>query len=204
MNFAAAHLPDALVACIGAGPLGIGLIGLAEKLCPVVPSYLLFVVTGVVLAAGNGNPVLALLAAAVGSTAGSLCWYGAGRKLGETRSNALVSRFGPWIHLSPTRYQFAVNAFHRNLLTISTIGQTIPAMRVFLAVPAGAIGVSISRFLIGTFIGSVIWTAPLIIMGYFIGTSRADPASDALLLIVVLIALEVLAVTIWRRWRRRR
>lgn len=201
MIWTAAEISDALVSCVDAGPIGIAVLGIAEKLCPVMPSYVVFVVVGMIVAAGQSNLTFAMLAIAAGSTVGSLCWYGAGLTLGEQRSHAFVVRFGLYMRLTPTRYQHVIDSFHRNLLLIATVGQTIPAVRVYMAIPAGALGVSLRRFLLGTFIGSLAWSAPLVGLGYFVGDSSSDPASAGLILVAALIGLEILAFLIWRRVR---
>jgi membrane protein DedA with SNARE-associated domain len=198
MIWTAAEISDALVNCVDAGPMGIAVLGIAEKLCPVMPSYVVFVVIGMIVAAGQSDLTFAILAIAVGSTVGSLRWYGAGLTLGEKRSHAFVARFGGYMRLTATRYQNAIDSFHRDLLVIAAVGQTIPAVRVYLAIPAGALGVSLRRFMLGTFVGSLAWSAPLVGLGYLVGGSSSDPASAGLILVAILIGLEFLAVLIWR------
>jgi alkaline phosphatase len=201
MIWTAAELSDALVNCVDAGPMGIAALGIAEKLCPVMPSYVVFVVIGMIVAAGQSDLTYAMLAIAAGSTAGSLIWYGAGLTLGEKRSHVFVARFGRYMRLTAPRYQHVIDSFHRNLLVIAAVGQTVPAVRVYLAIPAGALGVALRPFLLGTFIGSLAWSAPLIGLGYLVGDSSSDPASAGLILVALLIGLELLAVLIWRMVR---
>ncbi|CAN5524793.1 DedA family protein [soil metagenome] len=204
MIWSAADLSNAVVDCVDAGPIGITALAIAEKLCPLIPSYVVFIVIGIVLAAHQSDLSLAMLAAATGSTAGSLCWYGAGRSLGETRSQTFAVRFGPTVGVNPARYHRIVAAFRRNLLVITAIGQTIPAIRVYIALPAGALGVCLRRFVLGTFVGSLAWSAPLVALGYFVGDGNADPAFAGCLVVAALIGLEFAAVGIWRFVRARR
>lgn len=198
----AADISDLLVNCVGAGPIGIAGLGIAEKVFPFVPSYVVFVLIGMAVVISHGDLTFAIAAIAFGSTAGSLCWYGLGLTLGRTRSQAFVERFGRVIGLTPARYLRVVDAYQRNLLLITAVGQTIPAVRVYIAIPAGVLNVSIRRFTIGTFIGSLMWSTPLLVLGYVVGESSSDPASAALLLIAALIALECLLLLGWRVVRR--
>jgi membrane protein DedA with SNARE-associated domain len=163
-----------------------------------IPSYVVFVVIGIILSASQSDIGLATLAVATGSTAGSLCWYGAGRTLGEARSQAFAARYGPYVGLTPTRYHRVVAAFHRNLLVITAIGQTIPVIRVYMALPAGALGVSLRRFMLGTFVGSLAWSAPLLALGYFVGDSSSDPTVAGCVLVTTLVGLEFVAIAVWR------
>jgi membrane protein DedA with SNARE-associated domain len=202
MSAMATELSDLLIDCVHVGPIGIIGLGIAEKLFPFVPSYVAFVVIGIVVAAKQSDLASAILALAIGSTAGSLCWYGAGLILGEQRSATFVRRFGPYIGLTPARYQRAANAFQRNLVLILAVGQTLPVIRVYMAIPAGVLGVSIPQFLLGTFIGSLAWSGPLLGLGFWIGDTSSDPASAALIVVAILIALEALIVWGWRRFNR--
>jgi membrane protein DedA with SNARE-associated domain len=199
----ATELADLLIDCVQVGPIGIIGLGIAEKLFPFVPSYVAFVVIGIVVAAKQSNLVSAILALAIGSTAGSLCWYAAGLILGERRSATFVRRFGPYIGLTPARYQRAASAFQRNLFVILAVGQTLPVIRVYIAIPAGVLGVPLARFLLGTFIGSLAWSGPLLALGFWIGDTSSDPAFAALIVVATLIGLEALIVWGCRRFNRR-
>ncbi len=80
-----------------AGPAGIVGIAIAEKIFPLVPSYVVFVLLGMTVALGQGDLTMTVAAAAIGSTIGSLCWYGLGFALGAERSESFVTRFGRYI-----------------------------------------------------------------------------------------------------------
>ncbi|KAA0071352.1 DedA family protein [Tardiphaga sp. P9-11] len=203
MSAIATELADLLINCVHIGPVGIIGLGIAEKLFPFVPSYVAFVVIGIVVAAKQSDLTSAILALAIGSTAGSLCWYGIGLILGERRSATFVRRFGPYIGLTPARYQRAANAFQRNLVLILAVGQTLPVIRVYIAIPAGVLGVPLARFLLGTFIGSLVWGTPLLALGFWIGDTNSDPAFAALIAVATLIGLEALIVWGCRRFNRR-
>ncbi len=72
-----------------AGPIGIVGIAIAEKIFPVIPSYLVFVLLGMSVALGQGDIATTVAAAAIGSTIGSLCWYGLGFALGAKTQRIL-------------------------------------------------------------------------------------------------------------------
>jgi alkaline phosphatase len=203
MSALATELADLLINWVQIGPIGIIGLGIAEKLFPFVPSYVAFVAIGIVVAAKQSDLASAVLALAIGSTAGSLCWYGVGLILGERRSVTFVRRFGPYIGLTPARYQRAADAFQRNLVLILAVGQTLPVIRVYMALPAGVLGVPLARFLLGTFIGSLVWAGPLLALGFWIGDHNSDPAFAGVIVVAALIGLEALIVWVWRRFNRR-
>jgi alkaline phosphatase len=75
-------IPDFITVLAGSGPLGIGAVALAEKFFPMVPSYVVFVLLGIMAASGESKLVVTVAATATGSTIGALAWYGLGLALG--------------------------------------------------------------------------------------------------------------------------
>lgn len=185
-----------------AGPIGIVGIAIAEKIFPVIPSYLVFVLLGMTVALGQGDLTLTVAAAAIGSTIGSLCWYGLGFALGAERSESFVARFGRYIFLKPALYHRMADAYRRNHFWVTVVGQTIPAVRVYLSIPAGVINLAIMHFTAAIFIGSLLWSGLLLIAGYVLQGRGSDVAtSSAFLSMMALVALEFLVVFIWRVFR---
>jgi membrane protein DedA with SNARE-associated domain len=96
------------------GPLSIGAVALAEKLFPVVPSHAVLIALGMTTVADRGDLVATIVATSIGSTIGSFCWYGLGWTLGPWRSEALMTRFGRYLCLSPPLYRRMTSAYRRN------------------------------------------------------------------------------------------
>jgi alkaline phosphatase len=184
------------------GPLGIAGIALAEKLLPVVPSYLLFVLLGTA-ASGQGDLAVTVAAAAAGSTLGALGWYCVGLTLGPARVEALVQRFGRYIFLKPALYSRMTGAYRRNHFWVTVAGQAIPAVRVYLSIPAGVLHLAVLSFLMATLIGSLVWTGPLLTLGYFLRAQNVDAASAGMLVVAGLAGIEVVVLAGWRLARGR-
>jgi alkaline phosphatase len=189
---------------IEAGPIGIAGIALAEKILPVVPSYVLFVLLGMVAASGQGNLAVTVAAIVAGSTIGALGWYCLGLALGPQRAEALIERFGRFVFLKPALYHRMTGAYRRNHFWVTVVGQTIPAVRIYLSVPAGVLQLAIANFLTATLIGSLLWSAPLVTLGYILRESGADAASVGLLVVTVLVGLELVMLLGWRLIRNPR
>lgn len=188
-----------------AGPIGVVGIAIAEKIFPVIPSYLVFVLLGMSVALGQGDIATTVAAAAIGSTIGSLFWYGLGFALGARRSESFVTRFGRYVFLKPGFYRRMADAYRRNHFWVTVIGQTIPAVRVYLSIPAGVINLTIAHFTAAILIGSLAWSGPLLIAGYVLQGQGSDvAASSAFLLMTALVVLECLVVFIWRMVRSAR
>jgi membrane protein DedA with SNARE-associated domain len=65
------------------------------------------------------------------------------------------------------------------------------------------LGLAPVRFVAATLLGSLIWNAPLLTLGYVLRESGADAASVGLWLVAGLAALEIVALCAWRFRRGR-
>jgi membrane protein DedA with SNARE-associated domain len=200
---AASELPAFVTIVLGFGPFGIGAVALVEKMFPVVPSYVVLILLGITAVPGQGDLVLAVIATTVGSTIGALWWYGLGLVLGSKRIEAVVERFGRFVFLKPSLYQKMAGAYRRNHFWVTVAGQTIPVVRVYLSIPAGVLGLAVVNFVVATLLGSLIWNAPLLTLGYVLRGSGVDAGVVGLWLVAGLVAFEVMALWAWRFGRRR-
>lgn len=186
--------------------LSFGLVGVAglavlEKFIPVVPSYVLLMFLG--MTAGSASGLAALVAAtAFGSMIGSLAWYGLGRALGSRRVEALVTRYGRFILLPPSLYQRLAATYRRNQFWATVVGHTIPTVRVYLGLPAGVFGLDPRGFALASLIGSLIWNAPFLGLGFLVQGSGRDPISLGLVVAAALIGAEFAILWLVRRVRR--
>jgi len=194
-------MPDFVTMLAEAGPIGIAAVALAEKFCPMMPSYVVFVLLGMMAASGESQLLVTVAATATGSTIGALAWYGLGLALGATRIEALIERFGRIITLNPALYHRMAGAYRRNHFWVTVVGQTIPVVRVYLSIPAGALNLAILNFLGATLIGSIIWSGPLIALGYVLRETGADTATSGLLVVTALVGFECLVLLVWRLTR---
>jgi membrane protein DedA with SNARE-associated domain len=180
------------------GAVGAGCLAMGEKLIPIVPSYALLVFIGMTIIPDPHILVLTIMATAAGSTAGSLCWYAAGRAIGPVRIAAVVCRFGRYVFLSPSLYRRMADAYRRNDSCVTALGQVIPTVRIFLPLPAGAIGLNAWNFLLATMLGSLAWNTPLLTLGYLLRNTGHDPIYVGLLALCGLIATELVVLVALR------
>jgi membrane protein DedA with SNARE-associated domain len=196
------ELPAIITLLAQSGPIGIGGVALAEKFFPVVPSYVVFVLLGMTAASGQSDLAVTVAATATGSTLGAFGWYGLGLALGPQRIEALIERFGRFVFLKPALYQRMAAAYRRNHFWVTMVGQTIPAVRIYLAIPAGVLHLATLNFLGATLIGSIVWSGPLLTIGYVLHEQSADAAFSGLLVVTALVGLEFLGLLAWRLTRR--
>ncbi|OKO74627.1 DedA family protein [Bradyrhizobium sp. AS23.2] len=172
------------------GLLGIACLAVAEKFIPLFPSYVLLMLLGLTVSDG-GMLAMTIMATSVGSVVGAIGWYGLGRALGSQRIERLVTTYGKYVLLRPSFYQQLTNAYRGNHFWVTLIGQTLPTVRIYLALPAGVLRLEPRAFVAATAIGTVIWNMPFLSLGYALRGSGQDPVSIGFWVVAILIAVEV-------------
>lgn len=176
----------------GFGYVGVFMLMLLENIFPPIPSELIMPLAGFVAARGELNFAGVIVAGTAGSVIGALPWYYAGAKLGQARMKKLAARWGHWLTLSPEDVDKASGWFERHGKGAVFFGRLIPAVRTLISVPAGIAGMTMSRFLMYSTLGSLIWTALLATAGFLLESQYekvaeyVDPVSKAVIVAMVL------------------
>lgn len=174
------------------GYVGVFLLMLLENIFPPIPSELIMPLAGFVAARGDLNFIAVILVGTAGSVVGALPWYYAGAKLGQDRMKRLAGRWGHWLTLSPEDVDKASEWFDRHGKGAVFFGRLIPAVRTLISVPAGIAGMSMTKFLIYSTLGSLIWTALLALAGYLLESQYEkvseymNPISTGVVVLMVL------------------
>jgi membrane protein DedA with SNARE-associated domain len=180
------------------GAVGVGLLILLENVIPPIPSEVILPLAGF-RARSGAFPVLAVwLAATAGSVLGALVLYALGAWLGYDRLHRLAGH--RWfIFVSQTDLKRGDAVFHRNGDKVVLLGRCVPFLRSVVSIPAGIERMPVLRFVALTAIGSGVWNALFIALGWVLGENWAQvqgwlgPVSYVVLGILVL-GLVVLAV----------
>ncbi len=194
-------MTEAVQTLLGFGAVGLVAVTLAEKLIPIIPSHALLIMLGMTVVDDQRSLLIALVAATVGSTLGSLCWYTAGRMLGAKRCESLVSRFGKYAFLTLSRYRRMTHAYRQRPFRVTLLGQLLPTVRLYLPLPAGVISQPLFNFILALALGSLVWNFLFLTIGYALGDRYTDPARVGLAMLLALIAVE--ASLAWVLWVRR-
>jgi len=184
---------DKIVEIVSAfGYIGVFLLMLLENIFPPIPSELIMPLAGFVAARGDLNFITVILVGTAGSVVGALPWYYAGAKLGQARMKRFAERWGHWLTLSPEDVDKASEWFDRHGKGAVFFGRLIPAVRTLISVPAGIAGMSMTKFLIYSTLGSLIWTALLALGGYLLESQYEkvseymNPISTGVVVLMVL------------------
>jgi len=132
-----------------------------------IPSELILIPAGVLIAKGEFLFFPVLLASILGSVLGAIINYSLALFLGRTAVDALISRYGKFFFIGEKSMDKSEKLF-KNYGNISTfIGRLIPGARHLISLPAGFFRMDMKAFLFFTAIGSGIWTCILLGIGYF-------------------------------------
>lgn len=184
------------------GVAGIGLLVAAENVFPPIPSEVILPLGGYLAGQGRLSFWAVLVAATVGSVLGALALYALGAVLGRERLHHLVDRL-PLVEVADL--DRAEGWFHRHGTSAVLIGRLIPVVRSLISVPAGVERMSVVRFLLLTTLGSGVWNALFVTLGFQVGerwTSIGDYSSVINTVVLVVLA-GLLAVFVVRRLRSR-
>lgn len=183
------------------GLLGVGCLAVAEKFIPLFPSYVLLMLLGLTVADGT-TLAMTIMATSIGSLLGAICWYGIGRAFGSQRIEGLVTRYGKYVSLRLALYRRLTDAYRGNHFWVTVIGQTLPVVRIYLALPAGVLRLEPRTFVAATAIGIVIWNTPFLTLGYALRGSSHDPVAVGVWVATVMIAAEAAIILGLRLYKR--
>jgi len=185
------------------GYLGIAFLMLAENVFPPLPSELIMPFAACQAARGELHWAGVVLAGTLGSLAGAMPWYLAGRLLGLARVLRFAERHGRWLTLSRSEVEKAERWFCRRGPVVLVLGRLVPAMRTLISLPAGISSLPTLRFLLWSALGAVLWCSALTAVGFVLADEYArfaqvmDPVSTAIL--VALLAWYLVRVVRFRR-----
>ncbi len=183
------------------GYVGLALLMLVECVFPPIPSEAILPFAGFAVYDGEMSFPLAVAAATAGSLIGNLALYAAARRGGL----AVVARHGHRVGATPERLGRLEAWMDRWGSATVLVGRAIPLARTTVSLPAGLARFPLWRFVALTTIGSLVWNAALIGLGWALGESWRDvesalgPASLAVVALAACASLVLAAVALHRR-----
>ena len=178
------------------GYAGLALLMLAETVFPPIPSEAVLPLAGYLVERGDFNYVLVLLTSTAGSVLGAMLLYEAARHGGRP----FAERFLRFAHLQPEKLDEAERWFARRGALIVLLGRCVPGMRSLVSLPAGLLRMPRLQYLGLTLLGSAIWNAVLVTIGYLLGSQWERVADVIGPISKPLVAVVVVGVGGWLLW----
>lgn len=169
----------------GGSYLAIFLLMIANGAVSFPSSQVLYIIAGYFVAQGNLAFALVALVGALGNTVGNIILYELTRKHGRT----FIER----MKIFPTRELAKVEtAFRKKGAWFIFIGKLLPAIKVFVPIPAGLGKMYRPLFATIMFTASFIWSLAFISIGYFFGKSSDLFGRYAIILVIVAVVVLLL------------
>jgi membrane protein DedA with SNARE-associated domain len=172
-----------------------------ECVFPPIPSEAILPFAGFAVGEGRLSFAGVVAACTAGSIAGNLVLYVAARRGGT----ALVRRHGARLGATPERLERLERWMERFGSATVLVGRAVPVARSAVSLPAGLARFPLVRFVVLTTIGSAIWNAALVGLGWMLDDSWhhvEQRVGDAGLVVIALAVAA--AVLLGLRARRRR
>lgn len=152
-----------VISAMGYG--GVVLLMAIESACIPLPSEIIMPFAGFLVARDELTLWGVALAGAIGCVVGSIPAY----YLGMYGGRPLIERYGKYVLISKRDLDMADRAFARYGEIVIFAGRLLPVVRTFIAFPAGVARMNMSKFIIYTFVGSLIWCWALAYVGMVLG-----------------------------------
>ncbi|MCL4354119.1 DedA family protein [Patescibacteria group bacterium] len=152
------------------GYLGVFVLMSLESALIPIPSEITMPFAGFLVQQGKLNLYLVILVGAFANLVGSLVAYGLGYYLEETVILKLISKYGKFVLISKKEYEHSMHWFRKYGDSVAFFSRILPAVRTFISLPAGLSEMNVWKFSIFTFLGSLIWSTFLTLVGVYFGS----------------------------------
>lgn len=149
-----------LIATLGYGGLAFGLF--VDSFGVPIPSEVLLPLAGAAAKQGQMNLVAVIVVGTVAQTLGAMLAYAIGMGPGL----GFVKRYGKYVLFSEHELEKTHALFEKYGSWLTLVGRCLPGIRTYIGIPAGMARMKFGRFVAASFIGSLIWTIFLSILGY--------------------------------------
>ena len=149
------------------GGIGIALLVALENLFPPIPSELVLPMAGFTASQGDSFTLFGAIGwATVGAVLGALVLYGLARLFGRERTRWFLGKMPLFDESTVDRTE---EFFEKYKQPAVFFGRMVPGIRSLISLPAGAVSMPLSAFIILTTVGSALWNVLLIVSGYILG-----------------------------------
>ncbi|ACK39041.1 DedA family protein [Listeria monocytogenes] len=156
------------------GYIGIFVLIMVENLFPPIPSEIILTFGGFMTTVTSLNVVMVIIVATLGSVVGAILLYKVASYFGKERFTKIVLKYGRILRLKESDIERAENFFLKYGSWAVFLCRMIPLIRSLISIPAGMTKMKMSKFLILTTAGSLLWNTVLIGLGAMLGESWSE------------------------------
>ncbi len=154
------------------GYLGVFLLILIENIFPPIPSEVILLFGGFMTTYTSLNVLGMTMSSILGSVLGALILYKIGTIFNKDTLKKLIhTRLGKFLRINDKEIDSSFNYFQTKGEKAIFFCRFIPLIRSIISVPAGINKMNITKFMIYTTLGSLIWNVVLITLGHIVGNN---------------------------------
>ncbi len=150
------------------GPLGVVILMAIESANIPLPSEAILPFAGYIVSKGEMGFHAASFAGAFGCVVGSVPSY----YVGYFGGRPFVEKYGKWFLISKRDLDMADRWTEKYGDLTFFICRMLPVVRTFISLPAGILKANFPKFVLFTFIGSLVWSYLLVYVGVKLGEHR--------------------------------
>ncbi|MEA2640159.1 MAG: hypothetical protein QOF51_1553 [Chloroflexota bacterium] len=159
-----------------------------------LPSEIIMPFSGFLVSEGKLSLPLVALSGAVGNVLGSLIAYAIGALLEETVIRRLIRSYGKWLLITEKELDHAMELLRHYNDGVVLGSRVLPGIRTVISLPCGMARLPLGRFIVLTFVGSLIWSLFLAYVGLKLGEhwDTLGPyfhSADALIVVLIVAAV---------------
>jgi len=147
------------------GPLGVSLLMAIESCNVPLPSEAILPFAGYLVSKGMMSIHVAAFAGAFGCVIGSIPSY----YMGYFGGRPFIEKYGKWFLISKHDLEIADKWEQKYGNWAFFFCRMLPIVRTFISLPAGILKADLKKFIPLTFLGSLIWSYPLVFAGMKLG-----------------------------------
>lgn len=166
-----------------------------------LPSEIIMPFSGFLVSTGRFDLNLVAISGAVGNVLGSLVAYAIGFYGHEKLVRRFIRKFGKWILISEKELDETEKLLHKFKDLVVLGSRVVPGIRTVISLPCGFAKLPLGRFIVLTFIGSLIWSYFLAWIGFVLGENwdTLGPYFHKLDAIIVVLILAVAGFYIYHK-----
>lgn len=159
-----------------------------------LPSEIIMPFSGFLASTGRFDLNMVALMGALGNVLGSLIAYGIGYWGHEKVVRKFIRKFGQWILVSEKELDETEKLLHRFKDLVVLGSRVMPGIRTVISLPCGFAKLPLGRFIVLTFLGSLIWSYFLAWIGFTLGQNWRTLGpyfhkADVIILGVIILAI---------------
>ncbi|EKD90908.1 MAG: hypothetical protein ACD_30C00065G0001 [uncultured bacterium] len=158
-----------------------------------LPSEVIMPFSGFLVSTGRFDLNLVALAGAVGNVIGSLVAYAIGYWGHERLVRRFIRRYGKWVLISEHELDQTELWLHKYKDWVVLGSRVVPGVRTVISLPCGIAKLPLPRFIVLTFIGSLVWSYILAFIGFKLGENWDTIGGyfhglDAVVIVAIIVA----------------